>query len=248
MNSKTGTDFLSADVEGLLHFFDEKPDGSIGHATSVVGVVGEDLNTACFQHCLNDRGGRAVVLRDPVTGRPRPVTTGHTKGPRLDRWIKVDWCCGSTTVFQTEIKSWSAHGFGGVRFPLNGSAREVRRRKREQWDDLWDSRRRRLKHPMTLKVLERMRPLDGVEPEIVRPLLIFWAALESRESPNEHLFSVDVDSKEFQELWVFSVSGYLRSLQSKSVRRIELEMPDAALRLRSLVDWFLPGITLAESE
>ena len=31
---------LTADIEGLLHFFDEKPYWSVGHATGVVGVVG----------------------------------------------------------------------------------------------------------------------------------------------------------------------------------------------------------------
>ena len=167
-----------------------------------------------------------------------PVNTGGTKGPRLDRWIRAQWPNHPEAVFQIEIKSWSAHAFRGVRFPLDESTRGVRKRRREQWDSLWDSRRKHLKHPLTVKVLECMKPPKGVDPETVRLLLIFWAALESRQSPNESLFRVDVDSPEFQELWVFSVSGYLRSLRSKGWERVELDMPDASLRLRSLNGWF----------
>ena len=233
-NTAPSSNLLTADIEGLLNFFDEKPGWAVGHATGIVGIVGEDLNTACFQHYLASRGGSAVVLRNPDTDRPLPVTTGHTKGPRLDRWIQVTWPNRSTNVFQTEIKSWSAHAFGGVRFPLSGSLPEVRKRKREQWDNLWDSRRRHLKHPLTEKVLVPMKPPDCVDPKDVLPLLIFWAALESRKNPNDHLFRVDVADAEFKELWVFSVSGYLRSLLSEGVPSIELEMPDAALRLWSL--------------
>ena len=238
MESSSGTDLLTADIEGLLDFFDEKPAWSVGHATGVVSLVGEDLNAACLRHFLKGKGGDAVVLRDSVTGRPLPVTTGRTKGPRLDRWIRAEWPGQPEVVFQTEIKSWSAHGFGGIRLPLGGTASEVRKRKREQWDDLYDARRRRLKHPMTLKALERMKPPKDVDPGAVRPLLIFWFALESRKSPNAPLFRVEVRSPEFDELWVFSVSGYLRSLRAKGVERIDLDMPDAALRLRKLNGWF----------
>ena len=61
-------------------------------------------------------------------------------------------------------------------------------------------RRRRLKHPATMKVLERMNPPKAMGPDSVRPLLIFWAALESRQSPNAPLFRVEVDSPKFIEL------------------------------------------------
>ena len=238
MESPSNARLLLDDIEGLLDFFDEKPDCSVGHATGIVSLAGEDLNAACLRHYLKAMGGDAVVLRDPVSGRPCPVTTGRRKGPRLDRWVRVEWPGQPEVVFQTEIKSWSAHGFGGVRLPLGGSASEVRKRKRDQWDALYDSRRRQLKHPMTLKVLERMKPPKDVDPGAVRPMLIFWFALESRKSPNAPLFRVEVRSPEFDELWVFSVSGYLRSLRSQGVERIELDMPDAALRLRKLNGWF----------
>ena len=234
VNTADSSNFLTADIEGLLNFFDEKPDWGVGHATGIVAVVGEDLNSACLQHYLKCRGGSATVLRNLKTGKCFPVTTGHTKGPRLDRWIRVEWPDRSTTVFQTEIKSWSAHGFGGIRLPLSASPEEVSVHRQARWDSLWDSGTRRLKHPQVVKVLVRMKPPAGVTPESVRPLLIFWEALGPAEAPDDHLFRVDVADSEFQELWVFSVSNYLRSLLSEEVDSIKLEMPEAVLRLRSL--------------
>ena len=79
-----------------------------------------------------------------------------------------------------------------------------------------------------------MNPPKDVVPEAVQPLIILWEALGLAEASDDHLFRVKVADGKFQELWVFSVSGYLRSLLSERVPNIELEMPDAALRLRSL--------------
>ena len=234
VNTVPPSNHLTVDIEGVLNFFDEKPDWGVGHATGIIAIVGEDLNTACFQHYLKSQGGQAVVLCNPDTGRPWPVTTGHTKGPRLDRWIQVTWPNKPTTVFQTEIKSWSSHGFGGIRLPVCATPEEVNKHRQSRWDSLWDSGTGSLNHPRTLKVLVRMKPPEGVDPESVRPLLIFWEAVGPGEAPDDHQFRVDVADAKFPELWVFSSSNYLRSLLSKRIPRIKLEMPEAALRLRSL--------------
>ena len=58
---------------------------------------------------------------------------------------------------------------------------EVRKRRRKQWDSLWDSQQKRLKHP---KFLEPMKPPAGVDPATVHPLPIFWTALKSSENPD----------------------------------------------------------------
>ena len=233
-NTAPSSNILTVDIKGLLDFFDDKPGWGVGHATGIIAIVGEDLNTACFQHYMEGRGGRAKVLRNPKTGRHFPVNTGHTKGPRLDRWIQVTWSNRSTTVFQAEIKSWSSHGFGGIRLPLSTSPEKVNLHRQSRWDSLWDSKTGHLKHPRIVKVLVPMNSPAGVDPKSVRPLLIFWEALGPGEAPDDHLFRVDVADAEFPELWVFSVSNYLRSLLSEGVISMELEMPDAALRLRSM--------------
>ena len=83
-----------------------------------------------------------------------------------------------------------------------------------------------------------MNPPGGMDPEVVRPLLIFWEALVPREKAkaDEHLFSVEVADglAEFTELWVFSVSSYLRSVLDAGVGMLQLDMPDTVRRLVAL--------------
>ena len=50
--SASDSGLIRVDIRALLSFFDEKPDWAQGHATSVVAVVGEDLNEACFLHYI----------------------------------------------------------------------------------------------------------------------------------------------------------------------------------------------------
>ena len=104
MSSTSSASLVTVQVEDLLRFFDEKPDWSIKRATSVVGIAGEDLNAASFQHYVKSKGGSASVLREHDSTRPLRVTTGNRKGYWLDRWIRVKWPYESAYVFQTEIK------------------------------------------------------------------------------------------------------------------------------------------------
>ena len=233
----------------LLTFFDEKPEWSRKQVSAIIGVVGEDLNTACFLHYLASKGAEPTVLDDSVT-------TGRQKGPRLDRWIDVKWRDGSRTVFQTEIKNWSAHAISGKTLSTCASPEEVSRYKAARWEHRWDTERHTLKRvshgtaTATAKVLVKMKAPCGVDEEIVRPLLIFWEALGPRDKPDEHLFRIKKPTRDFpfdrpaswadasyhdSELWVFSVSSYLRGLD---VDTIELHMPIAAQRLSILSQLF----------
>ena len=83
----------------------------------------------------------------------------------------------------------------------------------------------------------------------VSPLIIFWEALGPRDNSDDHLFRVEVsprfqfeipdtwpiDHSDFADLWVFSVSSYLRSLD---IDTIDLHMPIAAKRLSILSQLF----------
>lgn len=223
---------VTINVRDLLSFFDEKPKWSEKNATAIVGVVGEDLNAACLCHYLESLGhyGR-VLLGD--SGKPVPIGSGTRKGPRLDRWIEVRWKDGTRTLFQTEIKNWSAHAIGGKTLLLSASDEEVRAYKQSRWENQWDHEERRLKHPQTPKVLSLMQLPNGTEGKDIQPLLIYWEALGPREIANEHLFSVDVADNpgKFPKLWVFSVSSYLRSVRKD---KLELELPEASHRLAVL--------------
>ena len=225
------TTTVTVQVEDLLRFFDEKPDWSLKRATSVVGIAGEELNAACFQHYVKSKGGSACVLREYKTDKPLPVTTGKMKGYRLDRWIRVAWSDGSVFVYQVEIKNWSAHAIGGRIIPVAVTAEELRATKVTLWRRHWDEGRHCLRWTGTSKVLTRMSVPDGVDKCAVRPLLIFWEALAPEGEMDKHLFNVKVaeDSPgDFKDLWVFSVSSYLRSVQAST---LDLDMPETASRL-----------------
>lgn len=233
MSNPESRDVVVVPRTELLSFFDEKPEWSLTHAGGVGTLVGEDLNTACFFHYLDSIGSNGTVIR-------QSVTTGKSPGPQLDRWIDVYWPDNSRTVFQTEIKNWSAHSLGGEILAVDACTRTIAEYRQRRWDLRWNEQSRMLTNERTLKVLVRMKPPEGVDAGDVRPLLIFWEALGPRESA--HLFQIPDPSHEFPkeswsaspefpELWVFSVSSYLRSVKEET---LTLRMPNAANRLRSL--------------
>ena len=76
--------------------------------------------------------------------------------------------------------------------------------------------------------------LKGLE---IQPLLIFWEAVGPRDQAVKHLFCVPTPSPEdheFEKLWVFSVSSYLRSILNTNTVSITLPMPQAAERIKVL--------------
>ena len=241
MGNLDSREIISVPRTELLRFFDERPEGSMTHAGSIVTVVGEDLNTACFVDYLDGIGAKGSVFN-------QRVTTGNRKGPRLDRWIDVRWPDNSRTVFQTEIKSWSAHAYGGEVLAVDAGTQAIAEYRQRRWDRRWNEKSRMLTDgERTLKVLVRMKPPEGVDASDVRPLLIFWEAIGPPES--DHLFKIPnpshefpkkswPTSPEFPELWVFSVSSYLRSVAAET---LTLPMPNAAHRLRLLQDLFRVG-------
>ena len=132
---------VRVDVQQVLRFFDEKPPCSRGHATAIVSVLGEDLAAASLRHCLLANGASGVNIRIETVG------TGNRSGPRLDRWIEADLKGGRRILFQTEVKSWSAHAIGGKTLAINASAEETRDYRDAYWKGQWDSRRRTFKWP-----------------------------------------------------------------------------------------------------
>lgn len=231
------SDNLIIKIKETIRFFDEIPNYSIKQATSIVGVVGEDLAASCLQHYLESHQCAKVTICDD------PVTTGRQKGPRLDRWIVVDYPNGDRTVFQTEIKNWSAHAIGGKTLSVSATPQEVAVYKQERWQEQWNTQHRTLQDPKVAKVLVPMAPPCGLRQGNVLPLILYWIAIGPRQ---DHLFRIPNPTcnfpfphpsnwpfpiAAFPELLVFSVSSYLRSLSDNT---IELQMPIAARRLRIL--------------
>ena len=216
---------IVVDVRETIKFFDEIPDYSVKQATSVVSVAGEDLAAGCLQRYLEQKGATVCV-------RHESVTTGKQKGPRLDRWIVVNWPDGSQVTFQTEIKNSSAHATQGVKLPLNIPVKELRDYKKKMWEKLWNLNTQSIEDYGHGKVLTRMKPPSDLADSNILPLLILWTPIAPASESDSCLFKVSTNpSCCFRELWVFSISSYLRSIGES---KICLRMPIAVKRLQIL--------------
>ncbi len=65
--SKDNRDFISVNVLELLRFFDEKVEGSQGHATAIAQVCGEDLGSSLFLHYMKLNGIKAEIFSKKCT-------------------------------------------------------------------------------------------------------------------------------------------------------------------------------------
>ena len=227
---------IVVDIQETLSFFDEVPKWAEKQATSIVAVIGEDLAAGCFRKHLESEGATVCVryIKDGDCIYPESVTTGRRRGPRLDRWIVVDRPDGGRTVFQTEIKNSSAQAFGGETIALNAPPEDFRDYTTRMWQNAWDPDTQSLRDPGAAKVLKRMRIPNDLSEECVKPLLICWIPITPENEPDSFLFQIATrpgPDCDFSELWVFSISSYLRSLGQA---KIALKMPVAAARLRIL--------------
>ena len=237
---------LLINIQETLRFFDEKPAWASGNATAIVAMLGEDLSAASLQHCLESNGASYVNVR------PETVGTGPKKGPRLDRWIEADLADGRRVLFQTEIKSWSAWAIGGKPLAVDAPQEEVEDYKHWYWEGQWDTERHTLKHHYVGKVLVPMTPKFDTQGRQQIPLLIYWAVVGPNvqtamqpQGSGGHLFTIANPSYDFpfvvpaswperhpfSELWVFSVSSYLRSIEQD---KLKLKMPIAASRMKAV--------------
>ena len=206
---------IAVNRKQLLRFFDERPPSSLHHATAIVAVAGEELGTGLFAHYLAGKGIQASVL-------PGPCTPGTRKGSRLDAWIDA-----GATLYQVEVKNWSAHAYGGNKqLPLDAPADVTAKYRSQRWSEIWDGHG--FKGQSMSKVLSPMRPRR--ESANIQPLIIFWFAVHP-EGSAEPFFQVPVQGASFATINGFSMSNYLR--QSKE-EVLFLEMPNAARRLEWL--------------
>ena len=240
MSNDLEQSMIVVDVQETIRFFDEKPEWGCKQATSIVAVIGEDLAAGCFQKHLESEGATVCVryIEKGDCFYPEPVTTGGQKGSRrLDRRIIVDCPVGRRTVFQTEIKNSSAFAIGGETIALDASTECFRDYTARMWRKAWNPDRQCLRDPGAAKVLKKMKVPADLSGECVKPLLIYWTPIAPENEPDSFLFQVATRPDcHFSELWVFSISSYLRSLGQA---KIALKMPIAAARLR-ILDHLLP--------
>lgn len=209
-------------VRRLLEFFDEKAPGSAGHASAIVAVCGEDLGMGLLRHHFESQGACVDV--------DRRCTQGTPSGVRLDGWLRVT-SGERDTLYQVEIKNWSAHAIGGRPLRIDAPPEVVAKYKMACWTQQWDDATGVRKKALA-KVLTPMAPPKHLSHiSSIEPLACMWTALHPCEELAP-LFSVAVPQPRcFRRLWFFSMSAYLRSLEEEWIM---IEMLDTARRLKWL--------------
>lgn len=226
---------MKINIKKTLSFFDEKRLEDTGHASGVVGILGEDLNTAAFKHFMERKGGKVEILNIPVT-------TGQKKGKRLDRWIYIK-IGREEILYQTEIKNWSSWAIGGKLLPINADNKAVVELAKYYWDGQIKRDFIEDEGPTGVtKVLIPMSVPKEYKKDSIRvePLLIYWMPISNTEKIDP-FFSVTISEinrkikTEFKKLYIFSVSLYLRQLLKK--RKVyDFDMPHVEERMKVLND------------
>lgn len=226
-------------IKETLKFFDEKTE-SRGHATSIVGVLGEDLNAFAFKDYLETIGNKVKIFDGSVSQ--------GSHGQRLDRWICVEGKNSTKTLYQCEIKSWSATALDGRSLDLEAKDEEVKKisqyhleqQKKVFSKDTDPNYVTKVLLPMNPKYNQNVR--QYIEEQKIRnyqqkPLLIYWMPI-SFDKKNLGPFSTEKVSNlnvkfstNFLDIDIFSVSLYFRSMLDKGEKVLSLNMPNAQKRI-----------------
>jgi hypothetical protein len=209
--------FMRISVKEVLRFFDTDRELN-RYASGVKAVFGDEFGLQLLCHYLRHQGEQAEIVS-------RRTTTGGRVGHRLDGWLQVGKA-PRAVLYQVEVKMWSATSLGGKTLPLDADRRQIRAYKRRAWRSYWTGTTFRSKQ--LKKVLRPMKPPSPARS--VRALACLWAPMHPKGG-DAALFRVRLRRRRFSEVWVFSMSSYLRQLRRSE---IDLHLPDVEERLRLL--------------
>lgn len=229
---------MKLDLIQLLTFFDEAPKDSCGHATAIVGVIGEDFGAAVVKHYMV-RSKLWGDINSVEIDHEKTPTTGAQSGFRLDRWVLVSHENGAT-LYQVEIKNWSAHAIGGKRIAINVSEEDLVSHRRDRWKNQF-TEKGVPNRDSSRKVLVKMVPPYRWAHYPITPMICFWDAMHP-DGKSDPFFEVGIEfdahddtkyCREFKKLAVFSMSNYIRLLVKNGESVIDVELPNCEKRL----DW-----------
>lgn len=217
-------------VRAVLSFFDE--DRTVSkHSNAIKTMTGEEFMFAL----LIEYFSRSNFEAELVT---HICTTGKSKGPRLDGWVKVKKAGTNDahTFYQVEVKSWSAHGVGsGSRFVGPSSTTDdLAAYKREVWATYW-SNGRFIEDGLN-KVLTPMKCPDPIA--VVKPLACLWSPVHPTGDATPFFFVRPEPRASFPEVFVFSASSFLRGIEANEPT-LKLRLPQLAARMGRLDTFFV---------
>lgn len=222
-------------IDELIKFYDLKGDNS-KHASSVTGLIGEDLITGVFKHYLerNSPNSKVNVLAE----NPK-----EKKGRWLDRWI-IQENGGKNICYQTEIKNWSAHSLGGVHFEYDSNKPlDFKTLHSDKiFNKTWDDSKMEFKDAAVNKVLKQMNSnadLDSISNKTIEPLVCFWMPI-TKSSVKAPIIELKISNTNtnFDRVTIFSSSIYLRQLRRDGKTIIEIESGQIATRMERLNNLF----------
>jgi len=237
---------MKINIKALVQLLDSHESKWRTHITSVIGLVGEDINAAIFVDYLKRwKKVNAEVSSDKV----KPKTL---KGKRLDRWI-----IAGNKLYQVEIKNWCSFRIGGYTLPLGATEKVVeelanknwKRELIEQWGNGGDNRTGKSRHGIkefgrVSKVLSEMNLSDNLlkYKNRLKPLVIHWMPISNKKT--ESFFFLSVKSMglsnyinnriKFDRVYYFSSSLYLRELIKSGKKTLDLDLPNVKIRLNAL--------------
>jgi hypothetical protein len=222
-------------IDELIKFYDLKGENS-KHASSVTGLIGEDLITGIFKHYLESKSPNSKV--NVLTENPK-----EKNGRWLDRWI-IQENGNENICYQTEIKNWSAHSLGGVHFEYDPSnPLDFKTLDSDKiFNKIWDDAKMEFKDAAVNKVLKQMKSnaeLDSLPSKIIEPLVCFWMPI-TRSSVKDPIIELNISNANtnFNTVTIFSSSIYLRKLRSGGIITIEIESGQIAARMDKLNNLF----------
>jgi hypothetical protein len=222
-------------IDELIKFYDLKGENS-KHASSVTGLIGEDLITGIFKNYLESKSPKPKV--NVLKENPK-----EKNGRWLDRWI-IEENGNENICYQTEIKNWSAHSLGGVHFEYDPSnPLDFKTLDSDKiFSKIWDDTKKEFKDVAVNKVLKQMKSnadLDTLPSKIIEPLVCFWMPI-TRSSVKEPIIELNISNENtnFNKVTIFSSSIYLRKLRRGGINTIEIESGQIAARMGKLNNLF----------
>lgn len=216
---------VTINIPAIIALFDEDKDVS-KHTNAIKTMLGEPFMLGILLTYLQEKCIESEILVDK-NNRIKPCVSGLSKGVRLDAWVR-----NHLTLFQVEVKFWSAHGVGsGAIFQKDHEEWEDYTHR--LWNSFWNDDRGNFKEKSLQKVLCRMTPAaEDIGEREIKPLACLWSPIYDQRD-KKPFFKVIPKEGDFDELWVFSVSTYLR-MKANENHSLTINLPDYADRMQLL--------------
>ena len=210
-------------LQSLLKFYDYKDPTSEKHASAINAVLGENIAIELMKHYFEHDNYKV--------NSHQPCTQGTPRGSRLDRWFSLEKN-DKKTIYQVEIKNWSAHSLGGIQVDKDWDQHRMEQHRKMVWGRRFNIENKVPAEKASAKVLTKMRIPDKYGQIDHKALLCFWEPMHPEGKPIP-LFEVPVISEAFNTLSVFSMSNYVSILLRQKIATLEVCMEEADAR----VDW-----------